>query len=218
MELRQPKKLKRNIRFLGRWLRNPKAVGAVVPSGRSLATAMAAEIDPDAEGAIIELGGGTGNITAALLEAGISYKDLIVIERDRAFHRVIAERFPQVQVLRGDAVELRRLLQEAGIGKVKAVVSSLPLLSIPDRICRQIVAEAMAVLDDDGVFVQFTYGPASPVSKRIAADLGLAGRRASWVMDNIPPASVWRYQRRDAAPESQRPHNQSAGPLQKRSA
>ncbi|WP_420347157.1 class I SAM-dependent methyltransferase [Pelagibius sp.] len=218
MELRQPKKLKRNIRFLGRWLRNPKAVGAVVPSGRSLATAMAAEIDPDAEGAIIELGGGTGNITAALLEAGISYKDLIVIERDRAFHRVIAERFPQVQVLRGDAVELRRLLQEAGIGKVKAVVSSLPLLSIPDRICRQIVAEAMAVLDDDGVFVQFTYGPASPVSKRIAADLGLAGRRASWVMDNIPPASVWRYQRRDAAPGSQRPHNQSAGPLQKRSA
>ena len=141
-----------------------------------------------------------------------------MIERDRAFHRVIAERFPQVRVLQGDAANLRRLLQDAGIGKVKGVVSSLPLLSIPDRICRQIVAESMAVLDDRGVFVQFTYGPASPVSKRIAADLGLAGRRASWVMDNIPPASVWRYQRRDAVPESQRPHSRSAGPLQKRSA
>ena len=218
MQLGRPKNLKRNIRFLGRWLRNPKAVGAVVPSGRSLATAMAAEIDRDAEGAIIELGGGTGNITAALLEAGIPHRDIIVIERDRAFHRVIAERFPHVRVLQGDAANLRRLLQNAGIGKVKAVVSSLPLLSIPDRICRQIVAESMAVLDDDGVFVQFTYGPASPVSKRIAAGLGLRGRRASWVMDNIPPASVWRYQRSSAALESQPPKSEQARRLHKRSA
>ncbi|WP_299391552.1 class I SAM-dependent methyltransferase [Pelagibius sp.] len=218
MELGRPKNLKRNIRFLGRWLRNPKAVGAVVPSGRSLATAMAAEIDHDAEGAIIELGGGTGNITAALLEAGIPHRDIIVIERDKAFHRVIAERFPQVRVLQGDAANLRRLLQNAGIGKVKAVVSSLPLLSIPDRICRQIVAESMAVLDDHGVFVQFTYGPASPVSKRIAAALGLRGRRASWVMDNIPPASVWRYQRSSAALESQPPKREQDRRLHKRSA
>jgi phosphatidylethanolamine/phosphatidyl-N-methylethanolamine N-methyltransferase len=185
--------LRRNLRFLRRWLQNPKSVGAVVPSGRRLANAMAAEIDLDAPGAVIELGGGTGNITAALLEAGLPLDDLAVVERDPALANVISARFPALRVLRGDAVELRRLLRGAGIGQVKAVVSGLPLLAIPERTCLRIVSEAMEVLGEDGVFVQFTYGPASPVSRRLLTRLGLTAERSSWVVDNIPPASVWRY-------------------------
>jgi len=84
-------------------------------------------------------------------------------------------------------------LRSAGIGPVKAIVSGLPLLSIPERICLRIVSEAMDVLGEDGVLVQFTYGPASPVSRRILTRLGLSAERSNWVVDNIPPASVWRY-------------------------
>lgn len=213
-----PTLLRRNISFLGRWLRNPKAVGAVIPSGKSLAAAMVAEIDRTAEGAVIELGGGTGNITAALLAAGFPSQSITVIERDPTFHRLIAQRFPDVQVLQGDAAKLRRLLENAGIGKVKAIVSSLPLLSIPERTCLQIISEAMAVLGEDGTFVQFTYGPASPVSRRIASRLGLQGQRASWVMDNIPPAAVWRYQRPGVAGRQQATAAEAIKPLQKQSA
>jgi phosphatidylethanolamine/phosphatidyl-N-methylethanolamine N-methyltransferase len=185
--------LRRNLSFLRRWLRNPKAVGAVVPSGRSLASAMAAEIDLKAPGAVIELGGGTGNITAALLTAGIPPADIAVVERDPTFANVISARFPDVRVLRGDAAELRRLVSAAGVGPVKAVVSGLPLLSMPDRVCLRIVSEAMETLTEGGILVQFTYGPASPISRRILTRLGLKAQRTSWVVDNIPPASVWRY-------------------------
>ncbi|GAB4365714.1 MAG: rRNA adenine N-6-methyltransferase family protein [Kiloniellaceae bacterium] len=193
VDLRRMAPLRRNLNFLRRWLQNPKAVGAVVPSGRSLASAMAAEIDLDAPGAVVELGGGTGNVTAALLEAGIAPQDIAVVERDPSFARVIAARFPDVRLLQGDAAELRRLLREAGIGPVKAVISGLPLLSIPDRICLRIVSEAIESLSEDGVLVQFTYGPASPISRRILTRLGLEAQRTSWVVDNFPPASVWRY-------------------------
>lgn len=185
--------LRRNLGFLRRWLQNPKSVGAVVPSGRRLAAAMVAGIDLKAPGAVVELGGGTGNITAALLEAGIPSESIAVVERDPAFARVIAARFPDIRLLQGDAAELRRLLRAAGIGPVKAVVSGLPLLSIPDRVCLRIISEAMEALEDDGVLLQFTYGPASPVSRRIQTRLGLRAERLTWVMDNIPPASVWRY-------------------------
>lgn len=185
--------LRRNLGFLRRWLRNPKAVGAVMPSGRSLASAMVAGIDLKAPGKVVELGGGTGNITAALLEAGVPPTDLAVVERDPAFAEVITRRFPDVRLLLGDAADLRRLLRDAGIDQVKAVVSSLPLLSIPERACLRIISEAVAALDDEGVLVQFTYGPASPVSRRIATRLGLQAERIGWVVDNIPPASVWRY-------------------------
>lgn len=185
--------LRRNFRFLRRWLKNPKAVGAVVPSGRSLACAMVAGIDLQAPGTVVELGGGTGNITAALLEAGVPTTDIVVIERDPVFAQVISARFPAVRVLQGDAAELRRLLRDAGIGHVKAVISGLPLLSMPDRICLRIISEATQALQEDGVLVQFTYGPASPVSRRILTRLGLQAERINWVVDNIPPASVWRY-------------------------
>ena len=185
--------LRRNLGFLRRWLQNPKAVGAVVPSGRSLASAMVAGIDLQAPGAVVELGGGTGNITAALLDSGVPIEDIAVVERDPGFAEEIARRFPDVRVLLGDAVELRQLLRSAGVGPVKAVISSLPLLSIPERVCLRIISEAVAALNDEGVLVQFTYGPASPVSRRIATRLELQAERIGWVVDNIPPASVWRY-------------------------
>ena len=43
-------------RFLKRWLDNPKVTGAVSPSGRFLARAMASYVDPAEPGPIIELG------------------------------------------------------------------------------------------------------------------------------------------------------------------
>ncbi|MEQ8356486.1 MAG: methyltransferase domain-containing protein [Kiloniellaceae bacterium] len=207
VELSRMAPLRRNLGFLRRWLQNPKSVGALVPSGRSLASAMVAGIDLQAPGAVVELGGGTGNITAALLSAGVPIEDVTVVERDPAFAEVIARRFPEVRVLQGDAAELRRLLRVAGIGPIKAVISSLPLLSIPERVCLRIISEAMDSLDDNGVLVQFTYGPASPVSRRISTRLGLRAKRIGWVVDNIPPASIWCYR---AAEESGRLEQRSA--------
>jgi phospholipid N-methyltransferase len=45
------------------WLRSPRQVGAVAPSGVRLASAMAGEVPPG-PGIVLELGGGTGSITA----------------------------------------------------------------------------------------------------------------------------------------------------------
>src|SRR3546814_15324038 len=77
-----------------------------------------AQVDLAAPGAVIELGGGTGNVTAALLEAGVPPQDIAVVERDPVFARVIAARFPQVRVLQGDASELRRLLRRSAERRV----------------------------------------------------------------------------------------------------
>ena len=151
--------LRNNLRFLRLWLQRPVRLGAVMPSSRSLAVAMASDVDPTAMGAVVELGGGTGNITAALLEAGIAPRDIVVIEREPSLCRVIAKRFPQIRVICGDAMKLRSLLRRAGVGPVKAVVSGLPLLSIPKKAERMIVAQAFTVLAKAGVLIQFTYGP-----------------------------------------------------------
>ncbi len=188
------------VRFFLRWLRRPARLGAVVPSGPALAAALAAEIDTEAPGAVVELGPGTGRVTAALLEAGVAPDALVAIEREASFCVLLAARFPGARVVRGDARMLERLLERNQVGTVKAVVSSLPLLNLSERERRAVLSQAAAALEPDGVLVQYTYGLAEPVPSGLRAELGLVGERTHWVLANLPPAAVWRYRRADSAP------------------
>lgn len=156
---------------------------------------MAAEIDPDRLGSVVELGGGTGSITAALRNAVADPAELLVVEKEPKLCRLLAARFSDTPIVQGDAQLLGALLAERGTGPVKAVVSSLPLLSLPSAVCRKIVRESFDVLDEDGIFVQFTYGPLSPIPRDLTRRLSIRGERRSWVLENLPPATVWRFQR-----------------------
>lgn len=187
-----------NFSFLRQAIRRPVSIGAVMPSSKSLAEAMAAEIDPSLPGRVIELGGGTGNITAALLDGHVDARDLVVIERETELCHVIARRFPEVNVRQGDATRLGRLLRKSKEPPVKAVVSGLPLLTMPKRIEAAIVNQAFSVMKQDGIFVQFTYGPLSPITRSITNALDIVGMRSDWVLDNMPPAAVWVYRHRSA--------------------
>ncbi|HXP30609.1 MAG TPA: hypothetical protein VN832_05940 [Stellaceae bacterium] len=180
--------------FLSRWLKAPHRIGALAPSSRQLARAMARQIDLAGDGVVIELGGGTGSITRALLAAGLARRRLVVVERDPTLAAALRLWFPGVKVLRGDAAELRALLLPLGVMRAATVVSSLPLLSMPKRVRLRIVAEAFALLGERGTFVQFTYGVASP----LGPESGLVGAVAQRVWWNFPPAVVWRFRRRPA--------------------
>jgi phosphatidylethanolamine/phosphatidyl-N-methylethanolamine N-methyltransferase len=189
------------VRFFLHWLRRPGRIGAVVPSGPALAAALAAEIDTGAPGAVVELGPGTGRVTRALLDSGVEPGRLVAIERNGAFCGLLRERFPGVRVIPGEAGALEQLLLQARIGPVRSVVSSLPLLSMTADQRREVLSQIAAVLGDDGVLVQYTYGPAAPVSAELGAELGVIGERTGWVFANLPPAAVWRYRRNGSAPE-----------------
>ncbi|MDG4576223.1 MAG: methyltransferase domain-containing protein [Defluviicoccus sp.] len=185
--------------FFKIWLRRPGQLGAVLPSSRGLATAVAACIDVNAPGVVVELGGGTGKVTEALLDAGVPASSLIVVECEPALCDVIAARLPDVRLLCADARDLKPLLTEHGITEpVKAVVSGIPLLCLTREDCQRILSAAFEVMGEHGDFVQFTYGPASPVPREVCQRVGISGRRARWIVSNLPPASVWHYRRAQA--------------------
>src|SRR6185436_8362859 len=128
--------------FLKRWLRRPFAMGAVVPSGRLLAAAMArtalAEID-GRDGHVVELGAGTGEVTKALLAAGIPGERLALVERDPQLSIFLRNHFRGPRIIEGDAARLPKLLASHDVVSVAAVVSSLPLLTLPAEIVSGIV-------------------------------------------------------------------------------
>jgi phosphatidylethanolamine/phosphatidyl-N-methylethanolamine N-methyltransferase len=184
--------------FLARWLRAPHRIGALAPAGRHLARAMAEQITPEAD-LVIELGGGTGNITQALLDAGLPPDRLIVVERDPAFYVLLKKRFPLLKILRGDATRLRALLAPLGVSRAATIVSSLPLLNMPGPLRQRLVEESFALLAERGTLIQYTYGAFSPLRRRKS---GLKGEIAERVWRNFPPASVWRFRRRESAARS----------------
>lgn len=188
--------------FLKRWLRRPFAVGAVVPSGRLLAEAMARTTFAEMkgrEGHVIELGAGTGEVTKALLAAGIPADRLALVERDPELASFLRRHFAGPRIVEGDAARLPKILSQQGIGSVSAVVSSLPLLSLPADVVRGIVEGVFGALPRGGALVQFTYGPAQPVPRSLSQALRLVGTRGPRIWRNMPPAVVWTF-RRPAGP------------------
>jgi len=184
--------------FLKRWLRRPLAMGAVVPSGRLLAEALARttlSVIQGREGHVIELGAGTGEVTKALLAAGIAGGRLALVERDPELAAFLRRHFRAPQIIEGDAKRLSRLLAAHRIDKVAAVVSGLPLLSLPAAVVNGIVHGVFEALPRGAALVQFTYGPSPPVPRSLRASLRLVGARGRRIWRNVPPAVVWTFRR-----------------------
>ncbi len=182
--------------FLKAWLKSPLRVGAITPSGERLARAMAQVVPRRSSLPIVELGGGTGSVTAALLRR-LPAERLIVIERDLELTRHLRRKFPGVTVVQGDARHIGRHLKALGVGQVAAVVSGLPLVAMPKRIQRELLDASFAVLEPGAPFIQFTYSLFSPLPRR---EFGLNGRPVARVLQNVPPASIWIFRKRARAP------------------
>ena len=180
-----------NLRFLRALIARPKNIGAVVPSSRALGRAIARQLDPARPGPILELGPGTGAITAAILDHGIAPERLTLIEFDPEFAAAIAARFQGVHVIQGDAFELDRTLGARHTEPFAGIVSGIPLLnfSMPRR---RAYLEALAErLAPGAPLVQFSYGMHAPVVPPAGHSVTCAAK----VWANIPPARVWVYRK-----------------------
>lgn len=171
-------------------LRRPGQVGAVSPSSRALGRMMTRDLGPET-GAVVELGGGTGRITEAILARGVPAGKLAVYEMDPAFAAILRRRFPDVTVIEADACAIAA----TPLDDVGAVVSSLPMLSIPLPVQRRIVEGAFQLLRPGGVFIQFTYGWRPSIDRSIRESLALDWTVSPWVLVNVPPARVYTFRK-----------------------
>jgi phosphatidylethanolamine/phosphatidyl-N-methylethanolamine N-methyltransferase len=167
---------------------DPKAVSAPTPSGKALAHAIAAEVDPRTPGLVVELGAGTGTITSALIKRGVREERLALFESVQAFHTLLSRRFPRATVRCGDAFRFDRDLPEDA--RIAAVVSGIPLLNYPiaERVC--LIERALDRQGPGAAFIQLSYGWWPPISPGIGVRLS---RRV--IFRNFPPAHIWVYRR-----------------------
>ncbi len=181
------------LRFIRSWMSDPLRVAAVAPSSAALARLITREIDVS-HAPILELGPGTGVFTQALIARGIAQKDLTILELGDEFVTLLRDRFPEANILHGNAARLLRqpLFQDEKAG---AAISGLGLLSMSPRAVLSIVGGAFANMRPDASFYQFTYGPQCPIHRSIMERLHLKAERVGGTFRNVPPAAVYRISR-----------------------
>ena len=179
--------------FLRRWIANPKQLGAVFPSSRALARAMArcALEDLNPEEKILELGAGTGRFTQALIDAGIPEHRLLCIEIDPNLGIYLKKKFPKAKVVVGNACALEQILKAELVNiDIGVVISGLPMLNFPALVQQEILRGCFKVLKSKGQFLQFTYSPFTSIRSKC---FSLSRTRKCWVFNNFPPATIWSY-------------------------
>jgi phosphatidylethanolamine/phosphatidyl-N-methylethanolamine N-methyltransferase len=180
--------------FFKGWIRNPLAMGAFAPSGKSLAKLMAKDVGEGAR--VIELGAGTGTVTEALLANGVAPSDLYLVERDPQFLKILERRFPSCHIVAVDALELG--LEFGSAANFDFVISGLPLLCFsPDKRCR-VLQQAVQLLKPTGHLHQFTYAGRCPVDKDLRELLHVESALLGIAALNLPPAFVYRLTRPSA--------------------
>lgn len=181
--------------FFKRWIRNPLAMGAFAPSGKSLAKLMAKDVGASAR--VIELGAGTGTVTAALLESGVAPGNLYIVERDPQFVKILERRFPRCHVLAADALELD---EQLGLSATfDFVISGLPLLCFSPDKRHRVIQQAFGLLKPHGRLHQFTYAGRCPIDRDLRALLHADSMLLGIAALNLPPGFVYRLTRRSAA-------------------
>ena len=183
-----------SLSFFLHWLCDPVQVGALAPSGSALASLITSEIEPESA-PVLELGPGSGSFTRVLIDRGIPQERLALIEESPRFSLVLAKRFPGATVVRADAADLGSIEIFSG-EQAGAVVSGLPLLLMSPRKVSAILGGAFKRLRRGGAFYQFTYGSRPPVPAAILESMGLTATRVGRTLANIPPATVYRIERR----------------------
>jgi phospholipid N-methyltransferase len=178
------------VTFLLEFARHPKTVGAIAPSASRLARRILAPVPRRGEPVVVELGPGTGAFTVGIRARLGGRGRHVAIECNRRFARTLRQRFPDLEVVLGDAAAIGSVVPRADV-----VISGLPwALFAPDR-QRRIVGATAATLAPNGAFSTFAYVHAywTPAARRFRRLLEqhfeeVVTERTVWA--NLPPALV----------------------------
>lgn len=184
------------LTFLREFVRDPVQLGAVAPSGDALARRMVEEAELGPGQVVVELGAGTGPMTAEILRVRPE-GPFVALEPNPVLADLLGHRFPGVRVDRRRAQELRVVLDEEGWRAADRVVSSLPFAIWPESLQRDVFRAIVEVMAPGARFVTFGYAHAQllPAARRLRALLhdhfgDVATTPIVW--RNVPPALVFR--------------------------
>ena len=173
---------------LRKFLTNARTVATVAPSSRALSRAILRDIDWANTRAVVELGAGTGPITAQLVKVAPANVRVVVNEFLPDFCTALRQKFPALDVAEGDATRLTDMLAERGLSQVDYVLSGLPLTHFAPADRDAVIDQCGRLLGPTGEFRQLTTAPwlYRGLYRRYFREVSF--RLVVW---NLPPGGVY---------------------------
>jgi phospholipid N-methyltransferase len=195
--------------FFQQFRRQYFTTGSILPSSRALARALVSELRKRTGPArVLEVGPGTGAVTAEILRELRSADRLDIVEINADFVALLGRRFadePRWRERAGQARLIHAPLQQVeGEGLYDYLISGLPLNNFPVALVREIFAAYRRLLRPGGVLSYFEYllirplktllvaGPERErlraLSRLLEGEIHAHQFREQWVFPNVPPA------------------------------
>jgi len=187
-----------NLQFLQAFLKNPLKVGAIAPSSPELAQEMLKGIHPDDHNVVLELGVGTGAITKFLREVIPSRDSYLGLELDADLVNTLNHKYPDMNIICGNAAEAYSIHKDLGLGKVRYVVCCLPFVSLPKEVSETVLTEIEKFMDEGCELRLFQYAhgyflpPAVKLRDYLKERYGKS-LRSPLVLKNVPPAFTFTW-------------------------
>jgi phosphatidylserine decarboxylase len=161
------KYIKEGRLFLGGALKNIHEVGSILPSSRAVAKAMTGAMRRrPAPRRILEVGAGTGPITAAIVQYMQPGDRLDIYEINPEFSAFLTRRFEREDRFQRVAEQTR--IHTAGIESIERlptydiIISAIPFTAFPPHMVEEFFETYRAILKPDGVltYIEFAFGRA----------------------------------------------------------
>lgn len=173
-------------RFLIRFFRSPLHIGSITPSSSQLVRAMLDPIPWAQVRTVVELGAGTGVVTAALKQRLKFGANAFIFEKDPVLRTHLGRNHPDLHYF-PEALHIDDVLFKQGITQADAILSSLPFTNFPPQLRVSLLNQVRDRLAPDGVFTAYQY------SRQIKPLLQERFQQVDirWVPCNFPPAFVY---------------------------
>jgi phosphatidylethanolamine/phosphatidyl-N-methylethanolamine N-methyltransferase len=179
--------------FLAAAMRSPRDVGTLLPSGPELARRLAAVIPGAGQAGrptvVVELGAGSGAVTAVIAREADRDAVVIAVEKDPELANRLRARELGVRVVTADAATLAAILADHGVDRADVIVSVLPWTLFNPRQQREFLTIFAAALATDGVFTAaaYSWGYWMPAARRFRHELGRVFGEV------LPTRTLWRH-------------------------
>ena len=183
--------------FFRQYVSNPSKTGAIAPSSTALASCMLTGLPLADADVVVELGPGSGALTRHLIEQVGENTRILAVEINPTFAEQVAERYPRVEVVNGDAIHLDGLLRHRGLNGTPVIVSGLPWAAFETGLQSRLLDAVARSLRPGGCFVTFAYWGMHRFKKGRLFREQIESRfsrveRTGLVLRNLPPAFAYR--------------------------
>jgi phosphatidylethanolamine/phosphatidyl-N-methylethanolamine N-methyltransferase len=183
--------------LLREFLRNPTGIGAVTPSSAAMAALLSMSIPESGEPVVAELGAGTGACTGVIQHRLGGRGRHIAVEVNPTMAKLLAERYPNAEVVCGEAENLPKFLADRGLPSADVIISTLPWAPFAPSVAqRPLLATLVESLVSGGAYTQAAYDWTrwAPPARRQLRQLRASFEEvviSETIWRNVPPARVY---------------------------